>query len=312
MYDKVSFWMERAAAGVDLSAVPGYLDGGDESRDIVTGATRIFGRLGPLSVNIYPHGVSINGSLPKYMTGDNVGTLTRRDTARAVEALCDALHVDINGAMVTGLEFGTNFLMKHPAAAYFPRLGEFPRLQRLEYGGTVYYQGTGRKRPFIVAFYDKGREVEAGGGVVPYGLNADCLLRYEIRLKGKVASRMKRPAVTASTLSDREFYRDMVGLYKETYTNIKKVSIMTDNVERIKTVGDAFNAFVARLINEGGRGQITAFLDELKSAGVFSDRKNYTRLKQRLEEAAAGGGAAATDELIAELDNEVKNAGAYF
>ena len=52
-------------------------------------------------------------------------------------------------------------------------------------------------------------------------------------------------------------------------------------MSEIKTPSDAFNVLVARLINQTDKTQIGGFLDELKKAGVFEDRKNYTRLKRR-------------------------------
>lgn len=313
MYDKVSFWMERGAVGGDLSAVPGYLDAGEERRDIVTGAVRFTGNLGPLSVNLYPHGLSIYGSLPKFLLGDNVGTLSRRDTARAVEALSDALHVDISGADITTLEFGTNYLMKQEPRLYFHCLGGLSRMNRIEFEQSLYYQGRGRKKPFVVAFYDKTREVEKDGETMPYNLNGTNVLRYEIRARGKIASRMKRPEVKAATLADKLFYRDMLGLYTDSYKAIQKVmEVKTDNIGQIKTVSDAFDMFVARLINQSGNGQISAFLDELRGAEVFKDKKYYTRLKKRLQEAAQSGGVTVSDEMLAELDNEIKNVGAYY
>ena len=52
-------------------------------------------------------------------------------------------------------------------------------------------------------------------------------------------------------------------------------------------------------------------LDELKEAGVFSDRKNYSRLKRKIQEVATKANITVSDELIRELDDEVKNCGAY-
>ena len=79
----------------------------------------------------------------------------------------------------------------------------------------------------------------------------------------------------------------------------------------IKTVTDAFNVFVARLINQTDQTQIGGFLDELKDAGVFDDRKNYTRLKKKIQEVATKANITISDELMRELDDEIRNCGAY-
>ena len=79
----------------------------------------------------------------------------------------------------------------------------------------------------------------------------------------------------------------------------------------IKTVSDAFNVLVARLINQSDKTQITEFLEELKKNKTFEDRKSYTRLKKKIQDVATKADISVTDELIKELDNEVKNVGAY-
>ena len=84
-------------------------------------------------------------------------------------------------------------------------------------------------------------------------------------------------------------------------------------MNEIKTVADAFDCFVGKLMNNAGQSQeqVSAFLDELKAAGVFADRKNYTRLKQRIERAATKARLTIADEMVKELDDDVKNSGAY-
>lgn len=54
-------------------------------------------------------------------------------------------------------------------------------------------------------------------------------------------------------------------------------------VAQIKTVVDAVDLFVARLIASNPK-TTDNFVDELKAARVFSDRKYYTRLKNKLQE----------------------------
>lgn len=82
-------------------------------------------------------------------------------------------------------------------------------------------------------------------------------------------------------------------------------------MNEIKTVSDAFNVLVARLINQSDKTQITEFLEELKEAKTFEDRKSYTRLKKKIQDVTTKADISVTDELIKELDNEVKNVGAY-
>ena len=76
---------------------------------------------------------------------------------------------------------------------------------------------------------------------------------------------------------------------------------------QIKTVGDAVDLFVARLMAANPE-QAAGFVDELKDARVFSDRKYYTRVKSKLQAIATKTGNPSDDALLRELDDEVKTA----
>lgn len=82
-------------------------------------------------------------------------------------------------------------------------------------------------------------------------------------------------------------------------------------MSEIKTVSDAFDVLVARLINQSDQTQIAAFIEELRAAKVFDDRKYYTRLKNKIQDVATKAEITVSDELIRELDDEIRNAGGY-
>lgn len=80
----------------------------------------------------------------------------------------------------------------------------------------------------------------------------------------------------------------------------------------IKTPKDAYDCLMGQLLSESGNARIEAFMQELKEAHIFSDRKNYTLLKRKFKGLTDKASEAIPDELIRELDDEVKNSGAYF
>lgn len=314
MYDKVRFWIDRAVVGVECLTIANYLDEASVQTNLQTGETKTFGNLEGLKVSVFVGGLSVVGSLPKYLYGgSNVYTLDRHATKAAIEKIGDSLHTDFSKAKVIGLEFGTNFMMKHQVSAYLAKLGEMPRLGRYHFEpSTLYYKGTGKQQPKIFAFYDKIAEAEKKGMPYPEDMRDANLLRYEMRLKGRIAKQLGVPEVTASTLSEPNFYRMMVRRYQDSYFSISKQNQLKTNImSKIKTVSDAFEVFVARLISQTDQTQIGSFLDELKEAGVFNDRKNYSRLKRKIQEVATKANITISDELIRELDDDIRNCGAY-
>lgn len=211
------------------------------------------------------------------------------------------------------MEFGTQFVMRHNPEDYLRRLGDMPRLQRYHFDvGTLYYKPKGKQQPKVFVFYDKKADAAVKGMTLPDGFNDANLLKYEMRYNQRLPQQLGVSEVTASTLSEKEFYRQMVKRYQDCYFSISKQNqVKTNIMSEIKTVSDAFNVLVARLINQSDQTQITAFLEELKEARTFEDRKCYTRLKKKIQDVATKAEISVSDELIKELDNEVKNVGAY-
>lgn len=309
MYDKLKIWAARTRATPDIGK---FLDNAKDQIDHATGEIRTFGSLDGLKVSVFTGGISIIGSLSKYLYSNNIYPLDRHSTAEAVEKLSDNLHLNISDAKITGLEFGTQFVMRHKPEDYIRKLGEMPRLQRYHFEvGTLYYKPRGKQQPKVFVFYDKKADAVAKGMTLPDGLSDANLLKYEMRFNQRLPQQLGVPEVTALTLSDKEFYRQMVRRYQDCYFSISKQNqVKTNIMNEIKTVSDAYDVLVARLINQSDQTLITAYLEELKEAKTFEDRKSYTRLKKKIQDVAAKADLG-SDELVKELDNEIKNVGAY-
>lgn len=310
MYDKVKLWIPRTR---DMPDIGNFLDEAKEQTNLKTGEVSLIGSINGLRVSINVGGVSIVGSLTRLLYPNNIYPLDRHSTAEAVKCLSDSIHMDAGAAKVTGLEFGKAFIMANPVECYLSRLGDMDRMLRIHLEkGTLYYKPRGRTQSRVIAFYDKMEEIRSKGWKIPRQYDDVNMLRYEIRFNGRLSKRLNVPYVDASTLSDKDFYRSMVKRYQETYFSISKSNqISRNDMSGIKTVQDAYDTFVARLLAESGEGQITAFMDELKGAKVFDDRNNYTRLKRKIQKIAAKAGSSVPDELSKELDDEIKNVGAY-
>ena len=221
MYDKVKLWVPRYSTTPDISL---SLDKAKEQTDLKTGEVCTFGSLEGLKVSIYVGGISIIGSLAKFFYPNNIYPLDRHGTAQVVEKLSDSLHLPIADAKVTGLEFGRAFVMKHPVESYLSKLGDMPKLLRYHFDvGTLYYKPRGKQQPKVYAFYDKKADAAAKGMVLPVGFENANLLKYEMRINGRLPQQMGVSDVTASTLSESDFYRLMVKRYQDSYFAISKL-----------------------------------------------------------------------------------------
>ena len=312
-YDKVTLWISRDFAKHDKSKMADRLNIGKVSEDIKTGVITMAGTMKGMSLYIKPNGISIIGSLPKFLYDDNIHPLTRKTTGEAIAALSEGLGFDIGNALVTGLEFGMNFPVSNPVSDYLLKLGELDRMLRYKFSqSTLYYKPKGRKQPKVLCFYDKVADVKAKGMSIPAGFEDANILKYEMRLKGRLSHQLKVDNITASTLSDRGFYKMLIGLYQSYYRAIyKQKQTNNDDMNNVKSVSDALELLFGRLLNEGEQGKIDDFINELKQNKVFDNRNYYTRLKGKLKTFASKAGGGLDDELIKELDNDVMNLGAY-
>ncbi len=310
MYDKIKLFYPRTRETPDVSKL---LDRAKDQVDHETGEVCTFGSLEGLKVSIYTGGISIVGSLAKYLYPNNIYPLDRHTTAQAIEKLSDSLHLCLDSAKVTSMEFGTQFVMTHPVESYLSKLGDMPKLLRYHFdAGSLYYKSRGKQQPKVFAFYDKKADAIAKDMALPVGFDEANLLKYEMRINGRLPQQLGVPEVTASTLSENPFYRQIMKRYQDSYFAISKQNqIKTDVMSEIKTVSDAFDVFVARLISQSDQSQIAGYLEELKAAKVFTDRINYTRLKKKIQEVLTKAGVVVSDDLVKELDDEIKNVGAY-
>ncbi|MGL5979418.1 MAG: phage/plasmid replication domain-containing protein [Phocaeicola sp.] len=311
MYDKLKLWIPRTSKTPDVLQ---YLDVAKEQTDINTGEVRYYGNMDGLKISIYMSGISIVGSLSKYYYPNNIYPLDKHSTAEAITKLSDNIHIGLSDARVTGLEFGTQFLMTRPVTDYLPKLGDLSRMERYTFGrNTLYYKLRGKQAAKTLCFYDKKADATAKGMELPIGFSDANLLKYELRYDKRITNQLKVNEVTASTLSKSSFYGLMMNQYQEHYNSIKKQSNLKINImAEIKTVNDGFEAFMASLLSQGEQDKAEAFINELKSAKVFQNRNDYYRLKKKIQDISAKASVTESDELIKELDREIKNVGAYF
>lgn len=308
MYDKIKLWMDDCKAWSESSRLVNLLSDAKEQTDLHTGEIKTFGNINGLRVGIYPSGVMIEGSLPKYLyDGSNLFPLDRHSTEEAIKKLSDTLHLHVDGTKVVALEYGANFLMKYKPSAYLDRMGEMPRRYRHRFcADTLYYKHNGKQQPDIFTFYDKGAEAKANGMTIPKGFEDANFLRVELRLKGGIARQMEVAQVQASTLYDRAFYHQLMTKYIDTYFSIKKLKTQNANfMAEIRTPKDAVDGFIGLLMAKMGQGQqeIESYLAELKANNIFKDRVSYQRVRDMLYKAASKASLTTKDELVAELDD---------
>ena len=297
-YNRVSFLSEIPCYITDVS-LHNYIYG-----DVVAGS------LGNLNVSCSEYQIKISGgSLCKWYLGDNLQTMGRKDTERAVEKLSDLLHLPMDRAQVTRMDVGQNFMMRHPPKVYLNHLGALKGADRLEEPNTLYY----RKQGCELCFYDKVREQKAKKESLPELYENRNVLRYEQRYTRRIAKRLGVPEIKAFMLYDEAFYIDLLNRWRDDYKAIQKINDVQLNFECMRNRKNLSIMGVLSLVERVGG--LTAMLKQIAEAQHQGklDKKQAYDLRQAVKSACCvKDGLVVENEAIAELSKKVVEAVRFY
>lgn len=303
MYDTVNFWIDRAMVGGDPLTIAQYLTDGAEHNSTARGYT-ITGKAGDYSVLLTDAGISLKGSLPKFLLPTNIHTLSRAGACQAVEKLSDTLHLPVKDAKVTRIDVSAVLIVDRPPSDYYPFLGNKPRYERLQATSDTLYYNTNKRQ---LVFYNKFAESKAKGVNIPAAFLGENLLRLEARFTERLPKQFNLPMVTGTTLTDERFYTGMVKRWGDEYFSINKLkSITAMDTSSIKTPKDAKDVLFSFLLQNTGVGFVESFIADLKAKNTYTDPKYYTRTKDELEKLINAKINAEKSDLINELDTAVR------
>lgn len=301
MYDSIKLYLNQdSARDIDLLAeVPVYL----ENITVHEKVNEVYysGSLKNLRVNVSQRGISIRGSLAKYFLSDNMQTLRRQDTEQAIEKLSDELHIPIQDAKVTRIDFAHNFVMKYEPKTYYSYLGQAKRLERLIQPESLYYKNKSKE----MVFYNKIAEVKSRRAKIPEIWEGKNLLRYEIRYMRNLSGQLKVPEVKACSLYEEKFYIHLVDRYVDDYVSIHKhgeIILDTDNMKKPK---DVLNQLALQSLNSLTQGGKVDFVEELRNKNIFENPEYYSRLKKNIRLMRKKYEASDSLPLIEELDSKI-------
>lgn len=314
MLDTVNFKLTQAEVeGVDfLNEITPYLNPEGVAFHDYNGQQVVTGKTGNLSVSISPYQVRVkDGSLCKWMLGDNYQVMGRADIKRAVERLSDTLHLPMDRAIITRLDVGLSIPVREPTANYFNHLGVLNYAQRLQQPHSLYYHR--HRQAERLCFYDKNREQRDNREEIPE-LYRDCnVLRYEQRYMARLPSLLGVAQVTGSMLYDEGFYISLLSRWRDAYRAIRKVNDITLNFQAMKTKRDLQTMGVLAMVERvGGEIEMIAHINEAQKRGDLTAKQAFD-LRQAVKSACkVRDGLTAPTEAITELDKKIAEAICYY
>lgn len=310
MYDTVFLNLRQEdAEGVDfLEYVPYCLD--DVSEHYYGDVTSITGSLEGLKVTAMRTLVKVrDGSLCKFLLGDNYQSLGRHDTKLAIEKLSDLLHLPMDRAKVVRMDVAQNLIMRFPTSVYFEHLGMLRFGKRLVEPNGLYYALSGGR----LCFYDKNHEQGEKKEYIPDLYQGRNVLRYEKRSTNRIAANMGVPIVTGALLYDEAFYMSTLNGWKSSYQSIQKINDVNLNFDSMKTKQQLYKMGILSLVEQaGGQIEIIKQINEAQKRGELTNKQAYD-LRLAINEACSiREGLVVPNEAIQELDKKIAEAIMYY
>jgi|TARA_R110000782_G_scaffold264362_1_gene357518 hypothetical protein len=290
--------------GAFLESVPSLLYGVKEHQKdgvyYINGYTK-----GGQQMWVYPDNIRFAGSLPKFHLGDNIKSIGRKDTQRAIENLSDTFGVDFINADVTRFDIGLTIETNYTPDTYYPLMGTSKQYTRSIYKNSLYYRVGQREK----SFYNKKKDAKAKGMIIPDFLINKHLTRFELRYLKKVLNQLNRSELKALDLYDEVFYIQMLDNWYQEYQSVKKLSCMQIDKNSISSPSHLADQVMANLLLASGidvMAGVDEILKQAKALKVFdtsNPSRDYKRAKDAIYKRLSSG---KDSELVKELDSKFK------
>ncbi len=309
MYDTVKFKLTREyAPDADFLGAARYFDVSFDGKSQY-GNRIITGTLKNYRLTVSENGINMKGSLCKWYLGDNFQTLNRTTTQQAIEKMSAELHLPIDRATVTRLDFAENFILNYPVDVYYNHLGLLKFSKRcpvVDNGieGINYFQRGG-----LLVFYDKIKQTKRDRQPIPEPYQNKHVLRYEQRFKSRLPKVFNVERVTGALLFDAAFYGGLVDRWGDTYGAIEKINDITINLESMSGVRD-LNALglLALVERQGGQLAMIEIINESQRTGKITKKEAYD-MREAIKKACTGKhNITAPNDVIVELNQKVTEA----
>jgi len=272
------------------------------------GQKYVSGNLKNLRLNLSGQGVYLTGSLAKYFLPDNLHTLTRSDSKRALEQLSDELHLPFKESIVKRIDFSQNFLMKYKPESYFKHLGESQHFNRLTQEKSLYYSNGLRTK----LFYNKVAEAKHKRIKIPEIWKNENVLRYELRFKDRLPMQFNVSELKASMLYNDKFYIGLFDRWHSEYQSINKINTFNFNLSDMNSPKDFLKQLQLYAISNIGQDRIMAEIEHLRASRKFDKPEYYSRLKKDIKQLCSMPIHTESSELINELDKKVADSKRFY
>lgn len=259
-----------------------------------------------LRVSQHHKGITIEGSFPKYLYGDNLQTLSFDNIYDVVDNISNILNVDFRYANILRLDIVLDMALRYSPNNYLPMLVDYPRCTRLTIDDvTLIFKNIVKE----LIFYDKGAELRANimkkvnhRSTLKHDSIPSNLMRYEFRMK-KIRNILKSK-LYLKDLNNMSIREKIIDMPRHHYNKILKEPstlppfIIPEGQDLVKIL----SAYGSNTV--GGMNHVNIEIDRLFSQNTINKSKKW-RWKRFTRDITKLMQYIATDDLITELNDKI-------
>lgn len=275
---------------------------------------RFEGNIGNIKILETLGGVTMSGSVAKYLQGQNVESLTRESYTAALKKIENDTGIDLQNGFLIRVDMGASIIMNHGAAEYmrlFDVIPIYDLVQRTNTDGLKEMLYCTKSGAFEFSAYDKKKEIERKNKseqMPDVYRNAKNILRLEYRIirRQGIKTKLGNGAdVTPWQLAEKEKYRELQKLFFDFYKSIPKKGrrVFLDGEKEVTP--KELNDILAESYRQTHPEEYKAVIQSLKDRGRLSD-KSIERIRQQERKNAQDFTLSDTNELIHELDAKMR------
>lgn len=302
MYDTINFSLEINEE--EFFKIKNSLNFSKEEYNNETNILTLKGKIENYNVFLKQDRIILNGSLCKFWLANNIETLTKQQTAEAIQCLSDTLLLPIHKAKINRLDFAQNIITDYKPTTYYEYLGNCQYYNRFVQKSSIYYQNTLRK----IIFYDKIEELKNKKLIIPKEWKDKNVLRYENRFTKNVTKefRLSEP-LTMKNLTDTNFCKKVLQKWTQNYKAINKTNKTIIDMNKVKTEKDFEEALLAKCYSQI---EFDKQVEKARKLNIFPNKEYYSRSKAKHKKRLKKHSFVVSQQLI-ELDDKIEEAKKY-
>ena len=215
--------------------------------------------------------ISFNGSLNKFIKGNNLVRIKRSEVKSAFDEISELFQIPFHNAIITRIDIGGNILLKENVSNYLIQLTSIPRFKKDNYHNETVNFSIGKKK---ISFYNKIAEMKAHKELkedYSYLKNKN-IIRYELKLTNRLGAQLEMEKVIASDLYQEITFNQLIDEWYKTYLKIEKRKLK--NLNAINNTKGLIEYLASEGMDRLGFEKISVMVESL------SKKRNFTPVKK--------------------------------